>query len=86
MSPIEKDQENKISCGILSLTLDDGHNSSNYSFSSSPDICRNKGAVEFMILVEKALEKLVEDESRLKFEMLVVEMLELTMDKTGDSR
>ena len=69
--------EGELAVRMLSLTLDRGLNVSADSFSSDSGNKFNKGAVEFMALVEKA----IANEQAVKFEDLVVQMMDVSLNK-----
>ena len=77
MSPLEATEEQEIAGQLLSLTVNDELNISADSFSSDPDSARNKGAIAFLDLIEGFLARQASAAEALKFERLVVEMMDI---------
>ena len=75
MGNIGVTQEGGLNVKLLNLTVNEVavHEQVDDSFDSSPDCSFNKGALEFISLVEKALER----SSSVGFDQLVLEMLDL---------
>ena len=73
MSHVGPTIEGELTVQLLSLTLDNEQNKSCDSFSSEPETLYNKGAVDFMLLVEAVLAK----QENVRFENLIVDMMDL---------
>ena len=67
---LDKEQEGVLSKKLMALDVNEAGSSaiSEDSFSSCPDSAHNKGAVEFLALVEKALQKADSKQSILGFD------------------
>ena len=82
MNALEAPEEAAISVSVLQLTVTDQlEPTTQDSFSSQPDSTFNKGAILFLELLEKALEDTKTKAEALRFEDLVIQMLDLSMDK-----
>ena len=82
MSSLDKEQEGKLSIKMLELTVDaeSRPSSPNDSFGSSPGSSFNKGALEFLSLVDKAMKKAEAAATIVGFDSLVVDMMSLGVD------
>jgi len=82
MNALEAPEEAAISVSVLQLTVNDQlEPTTQDSFSSQPDSTFNKGAMLFLELLEKAKEDAKTKAEALRFEDLVIQMLDLSMDK-----
>ena len=79
MSPLGNLAENEITGKLISLAIDDELSRSCDSFSSAPDTAWNKGAVAFIDLLEDYLARQTSKAEALKFESLVVEMMDINI-------
>ena len=70
-----------LSSQFLSLTIDPDKNESDDSFSSQADSKHNKGAIEFIELVEAALLKMKEADTGLKLEKILLQMIDLDIGR-----
>ena len=66
---------------ILSLTINEEHDKTQDSFSSQPDTAHNKGALAFLTLVEEYLANRARQEEEIKFENLLVLMMDVDISK-----
>ena len=73
--------EGEVSRQILCLPLDSNAASSDDSFASDPQTHHNRGAIAFLDLVEKALVEAEKKDTALKFETLVVDMMEIGLEE-----
>ena len=80
-SYIGEEVEGLLSCNVLTLTIDNDQLPSDDSFSSCPETKHNKGALEFIKLVEQAQQEREQASAALEFESLVIQMLDM---KVGD--
>ena len=74
---MERSLENEISTQLLTLTIDHERNESADSFNSDPGTNFNRGAAQFLTLLESALARRQEAEQALSFEQLVVQMMDI---------
>lgn len=77
LSPSE---EGELSVSVMQMKLDPAQ-PANDSFSSSPDTEFNKGAACFISLLENTLARAAQKEEAMKFEDLLIQMLDLSVDK-----
>ena len=71
--------EGVLSCQVLTMTIGSRASESEDSSSSVPDTKHNKGALEFLQLVEKAQQSQQETDSAVKFESLLIQMLDMEL-------
>ena len=76
MTPLPADKEGEVSIQLMSLNIERSPASSEDSFSSNSASSYNKGAQEFMKLVEIALAEQTEPK-KLEFSDLVIQMMDL---------
>ena len=81
VTTLDQDAETQLNCQILQLTLDTSIAKSEDSFSSAPETKFNKGAGAFLELVEKIMKRKEDADTALRFESLLVEMMDLSMDR-----
>ena len=82
MAALEVQDEAILSVSILKMTVNEHPNTNNSdSFSSQPDSSYNRGALQFLELLEKVLGEARAREEAVKFEDLVIQMLDLSVDR-----
>ena len=82
MAALEVQDEASLSVSILKMTMNEHPNAtSSDSFSSQPDSSYNRGAIQFLELLEKVLGEARAKEEAVRFEDLVIQMLDLSMDR-----
>ena len=79
MSPLGNPVETEVTGQLLSLTINDELSRTSDSFSSSPDTAWNKGAIAFIDLLEGFLARQALEADALRFESLVVEMMDINI-------
>ena len=80
-SYVGEDVEGHLSCNVLALTIDTELVASDDSFSSCPDSKHNKGALDFIKLVENAQLARERESAAIEFESLVIQMLDMNVDE-----
>ena len=78
-TPVDPAVQGDLSKSMMALSLDGIKQISEDSFDSSPDSNFNKGASDFLRLVEQAITRAEESNRALKFENLVMQMINLEM-------
>ena len=87
MVSLEKEQEGMLSIKMLDLNVTDDHKTSlNDSFGSCPNSSFNKGALDFLSLVEKAIKKSEDAAAKIGFDALIIDIMDLGVnDKLSTS-
>ena len=80
MSPLDATVVGDVSVQVLALTLNETKESLGDFFSSDPATGFNKGALDFLCLVEEAARKAESADTLVSFNELVVQLMDMDID------